>query len=105
MTFGQPGTLQYKINCVILSLILLFQIILLEASKDVGGWVQTTRTPYGAVFEHGPRSLRGIGKSGMNTLELAENLGLEKEILSIPRGHPAMKNRFIYIFKIAAVMR
>ncbi|XP_064650774.1 protoporphyrinogen oxidase-like [Lineus longissimus] len=73
------------------------KIILLEGAEDVGGWIQTTRMPDGAVFEHGPRSLRSVGKSGINTLELAEALGLEDEILAVRRGHPVMKYRFIYM--------
>lgn len=46
------------------------EVLLLEASTRVGGWVESERAEKGAVFELGPRSLRTAGVSGENTLRL-----------------------------------
>ena len=45
-------------------------IIVLESSNRVGGWVQSCVTEHGAVFELGPRSIRPVGKAGMATLKM-----------------------------------
>lgn len=45
-------------------------IIVLESSNRVGGWVQSCVTEQGAVFELGPRSIRPVGKAGMATLKM-----------------------------------
>lgn len=70
-------------------------IFLLEKSPTFGGWIQTTRYPDGAIFEHGPRTLRVPSKPGYNALELAEQLGLQSSILPVARNHPTAKNNFI----------
>uniref|UniRef100_A0A8C3S726 Protoporphyrinogen oxidase n=1 Tax=Chelydra serpentina TaxID=8475 RepID=A0A8C3S726_CHESE len=44
------------------------KIILLEGSGRLGGWLHSTRTEDGAVFEHGPRGIRPAGTVGKNTL-------------------------------------
>ncbi|EMP26195.1 Protoporphyrinogen oxidase [Chelonia mydas] len=44
------------------------KIILLEGSGRLGGWLHSTRTEDGAVFEHGPRGIRPAGSVGKNTL-------------------------------------
>ena len=48
----------------------LLQIVLLEASKRLGGWVESTQYADGTVFEHGPRSIRIGGKEAINGLQL-----------------------------------
>ena len=73
------------------------QILLLESSGRVGGWVQTNVLPDGSVFEAGPRSVRGVGQAGHNTLELAEQLALSGEVVPVHRTHPAARNRFLYV--------
>ncbi|XP_059498843.1 protoporphyrinogen oxidase isoform X2 [Stegostoma tigrinum] len=73
------------------------KIILLEASGHVGGWLQTTRTQDGAVFEHGPRGVRPAGKVGKNTLQMVSELGLESDVLPVTYSHVASKNRFLFI--------
>ena len=45
-------------------------VILLESSKKVGGWVRSEKTAEGAVFELGPRSLRTAGAVGKHSLRL-----------------------------------
>ncbi|XP_076097297.1 protoporphyrinogen oxidase-like [Mytilus galloprovincialis] len=75
------------------------RIILLEASDRLGGWIQTSRLDNGAIFEHGPRSLRPAGKGGKNTLSLATELGLSNDIIAVTRNHPSTKNRYIYMNK------
>ena len=47
-----------------------FEILLLERSKRLGGWLRSHRTEEGAVFELGPRSLRTAGVAGKTTLAL-----------------------------------
>ena len=70
-------------------------LFLVEKSPKFGGWIQTTRYPDGAIFEHGPRTLRVPSKSGYNALELAEQLGLQSSILPVTKNHPTAKNNFI----------
>ncbi|XP_005096895.1 protoporphyrinogen oxidase [Aplysia californica] len=72
------------------------KVIVLEGSNRLGGWVNTTQNPDGSIFEHGPRSLRPVGEQGSNTLQLAEELGLERDILPIFRSDAAAKNRYLY---------
>lgn len=50
--------------------LLCLQVILLESSSRVGGWLSSTRRPDGAVFEHGPRGIRPAGAVGRNTLNM-----------------------------------
>ncbi|XP_068108365.1 protoporphyrinogen oxidase [Hyperolius riggenbachi] len=75
------------------------KVILLESSSRMGGWMHSTRTEDGAVFEHGPRSMRPAGVVGKNSLCMVSELGLEGDLLPIPRSHPAVKNRFLYVNK------
>ncbi|NXK00847.1 PPOX oxidase, partial [Corythaixoides concolor] len=72
------------------------QVLLLEASARLGGWLQSTRTADGAVFEHGPRGIRPGGVVGADTLHMISELGLEGEVLPVPGDHPASRNRFLY---------
>nr|XP_005999400.1 PREDICTED: protoporphyrinogen oxidase [Latimeria chalumnae] len=73
------------------------KVILLEASDRLGGWLHSTRTERGAVFEHGPRGIRPAGPVGKNTLKLVSDLGLENDILPVPGDHPASQNRYLYV--------
>uniref|UniRef100_A0A8C5J0B5 Amine oxidase domain-containing protein n=1 Tax=Junco hyemalis TaxID=40217 RepID=A0A8C5J0B5_JUNHY len=66
-------------------------VVLLEASGRFGGWLQSTRSPEGAVFEHGPRGVRPAGPAGV------AELGLAGDILAVPKEHPAARNRFLYL--------
>ncbi len=52
------------------------QVTLLESASRLGGWVQTTRNQDGALYEHGPRTLRPSGVAGANTLQIVDQLGL-----------------------------
>ncbi|GFU54331.1 protoporphyrinogen oxidase [Nephila pilipes] len=70
-------------------------IALLDKSPKFGGWIQTTRFPDGATFEHGPRTLRSGSKSGYNALVLADQLALSSRILPITREHPIAKTNFV----------
>ncbi|XP_050397175.1 protoporphyrinogen oxidase [Patella vulgata] len=73
------------------------KIILLESSKRVGGWMNSTRHADGAIYESGPRSLRIVGKPGRNALNLIEDLNLENEILPLTSNNAAAKNRYLYV--------
>ncbi|XP_029880528.1 protoporphyrinogen oxidase isoform X3 [Aquila chrysaetos chrysaetos] len=72
------------------------KVLLLEASARLGGWLQSTRTADGAVFEHGPRGIRPAGVVGTDTLHMVSELGLEGDVLPVPGDHPASRNRFLY---------
>lgn len=71
-------------------------IVVLEAGNRLGGWVNSRRCEDGAVFEFGPRTLRPYGKSGLNTLQLVEDLGIQHRLIHVPKTHPAAKRRFVY---------
>nr|XP_003229083.2 PREDICTED: protoporphyrinogen oxidase [Anolis carolinensis] len=73
------------------------KVILLESSSRLGGWISSTRTEDGAVFEHGPRGVRPAGNVGKNTLLMVSELGLESDLLPVPGDHPASKNRYLYL--------
>lgn len=73
------------------------KVILLEGSSRLGGWIHSTRTEDGVVFEHGPRGIRPAGPVGKNTLHLVSELGLESDVLPVPGDHPAAKNRYLYV--------
>lgn len=64
---------------------------LYEKEARTGGWIRTSHCQ-GFVFEQGPHSCRTRG-AGIKTLELIEQLGLEKEVIS---ASPAARQRFIY---------
>ncbi|KAM0726926.1 Protoporphyrinogen oxidase [Formica fusca] len=71
-------------------------IILLEASSRVGGWIRSRKSPTGAIFEQGPRTVRPVGLAGKNTLNLVEDLQLSNKLIHIGPSHPATRNRLIY---------
>lgn len=73
------------------------RVVLMEASHRLGGWVSSTTYPDKVVFEHGPRTLRVMGNAGMNTLALAEDLGLTDKVVSISYSHPSAKNRMLLV--------
>ncbi|CAI9569047.1 unnamed protein product [Staurois parvus] len=75
------------------------KVILLESSSRLGGWMRSTRTDDGAVFEHGPRGMRPAGVVGKNSLCMVSELGLESDLIPIPSSHPAARNRFLYVHK------
>lgn len=75
-------------------------IVLLEASNRLGGWVSTKKSPTGAIFEQGPRTIRPGGDAGKNTLNLIDNLKLSNKIHPISTTDPAAINRFIYADQI-----
>ncbi|XP_077116654.1 protoporphyrinogen oxidase isoform X2 [Ranitomeya variabilis] len=75
------------------------KVILLEGSSRLGGWMRTTRTEDGAVFEHGPRGMRPGGVVGRNTLSMISELGLEADLLPVLMSQPAAKNRYLYVNK------
>ncbi|NXP77868.1 PPOX oxidase, partial [Ramphastos sulfuratus] len=72
------------------------KVLLLEASARLGGWLQSTRTAEGTVFEHGPRGIRPGGAVGADTLHMVSQLGLEGDILPVLGDHLASRNRFLY---------
>ncbi|KAL1131539.1 hypothetical protein AAG570_011156 [Ranatra chinensis] len=73
-------------------------IVLLEASNRLGGWVNSIKDPVtGANFEKGPRTVRPYGLVGANTLELVEDLGLATKVVPVLKTHPTAKNRLIYV--------
>ncbi|XP_041036592.1 protoporphyrinogen oxidase isoform X2 [Carcharodon carcharias] len=73
------------------------KVILLEASGHIGGWLQTTRTQEGAIFEHGPRGVRPAGIVGRNTLQMVSDLGLDSDVLPVTYRDVASKNRYLFV--------
>lgn len=74
----------------------LASIVVLEAGTRLGGWIHSRRSNDGAVFEYGPRTLRPYGRSGLNTLQLVADLGLQHRMLKVPKTDPAAKKRFVF---------
>ncbi|KAF9145178.1 hypothetical protein BGX30_010053 [Mortierella sp. GBA39] len=83
------------------------KITLIEGTKRTGGWLHSDRVadpqyPNGkgsVLLERGPRSLRPQGISGLNTLEMVRELGLDSKIEPVSKSSPAAMNRFIYSHK------
>lgn len=46
------------------------EVTVYEAASRVGGWMASSKTSNGAVFEMGPRSLRTAGPSARVAMEL-----------------------------------
>ncbi|XP_011698396.1 PREDICTED: protoporphyrinogen oxidase [Wasmannia auropunctata] len=78
----------------------LSSVILLEASNRLGGWIRSRRSPSGAVFEQGPRTVRTAGSAGENTLNLVEDLQLSDKLIHIGLHHPAAGKRLIYMGEV-----
>ncbi|RWS25037.1 protoporphyrinogen oxidase-like protein [Leptotrombidium deliense] len=72
-------------------------LILIEASKRFGGWMESLRHEDGVIYETGPRSFRIAGSEGMNTLMLADSLGLSNEVIGVSAKSTAAKKRLIYV--------
>lgn len=72
------------------------RIVVLESSKRLGGWIDTTRNEDGIIYEHGPRTVRPAGVQGANTLAMIEELGLTDRVRSVKYGEPSTTNRMIY---------
>ncbi|XP_072939404.1 protoporphyrinogen oxidase [Epargyreus clarus] len=72
------------------------KLFLLEATNYCGGWIKSIRTK-DYIFEQGPRTIRPKGIVGLNTLNMMQDLGLSEHIAPIKPGHPAAKNRMIYV--------
>lgn len=68
---------------------------LLEATDYCGGWIKSIRTK-DYTFEQGPRTIRPKGVTGLNTLNMIQDLGLSEHLAPIKPDHPAAKNRMIY---------
>lgn len=68
------------------------KVKIIEKKEHPGGWIQTERKG-GFLFEKGPRSCRTRG-SGIETLRLIEDLGLQEQVIS---PSAAAKKRFLYV--------
>lgn len=73
------------------------KIIVIEGSNRLGGWIRSVRHPSGLILEQGPRTLRPRTATGLNTLDLIDDLNLSSRIRPILSSHPAAKNRFVYV--------
>ncbi|KAI5776691.1 hypothetical protein EDC01DRAFT_714597 [Geopyxis carbonaria] len=74
-------------------------VTLYERSPRLGGWLHSKRVEYdggSVLFEQGPRTLRPSSVNGLATLDMIRQLGIEDEMLIIPKSSPAAKNRYIY---------
>ncbi|XP_022825249.1 protoporphyrinogen oxidase [Spodoptera litura] len=72
------------------------KLFLLEATNYCGGWIKSIRTK-DYVFEQGPRTIRPKGLTGLNTLNMMQDLGLSEHIAPIKSDHPAANIRMIYV--------
>ncbi|XP_063823920.1 protoporphyrinogen oxidase [Ostrinia nubilalis] len=72
------------------------KLFLLEATGYCGGWIKSIKTK-DYTFELGPRTIRPRGMTGLNTLNMMQDLGLSEHIVPIMPNHPAAKNRMIYV--------
>ncbi|XP_013187400.1 protoporphyrinogen oxidase [Amyelois transitella] len=72
------------------------KLFLLEATNYCGGWIKSIKTK-DYTFEQGPRTIRPKGITGVNTLNMIEDLGLSEHVAPITSEHPAAKNRMIYV--------
>lgn len=70
----------------------LTDITVLESAQRAGGWVNSTYSD-GHILESGPRGFRPQGR-GLETLSLAEQLGLEDELIA---ADPSAKMRYLYL--------
>ncbi|OBT50441.1 protoporphyrinogen oxidase, partial [Pseudogymnoascus sp. 24MN13] len=75
------------------------KVTVYESSDRLGGYVhsevvQSSDGP--VVFELGPRSLRPATARGYHGLSMAQNLGLEDNMVFTSKDSPAGSNRFIY---------
>lgn len=78
------------------------EIIIYESSNKLGGWIDTKKTNCGdeeVCFEKGPRTLRiATGElKELNSLQMAQDLGIERDIDLISKSHPASKNRYLFV--------
>jgi oxygen-dependent protoporphyrinogen oxidase len=73
------------------------RIVLFEAASRLGGWVHSSRNEDGVVYEHGPRTVRPVGESGMTVLNLVQELGLQEQVMNVQYGHPSSLNRYVYV--------
>ena len=69
--------------------------VILERTPRVGGWIRSLCDRHN-VFETGPRSIRPVGLPGMNTLDLVEELGLDRDVHYVPPSQPSAQNRLIF---------
>ena len=69
------------------------EIVVLEGSAKVGGWLASSQTDEGVLCEQGPRAFRGSG-AGTYTLKLACELGLQEQLVPCDR---AAARRFVYL--------
>lgn len=68
-----------------------FEVLLLEHSERLGGWMRSHRTEEGAVFELGPRSLRTAGVAGKTTLAIVRRSTSNL----IPIGFPSLRRKTV----------
>lgn len=71
------------------------KVILIEKTGRLGGWIRSTTFPDGTVYEHGPSALKAGGDAGRNALQLAEDLGLAEQVLTVPRSSPAGQEQLV----------
>ncbi|CAO3630811.1 unnamed protein product [Cunninghamella blakesleeana] len=71
------------------------KVRLLEASQRVGGWIKSSHIDNKVIFEAGPRTLRPHGVAGTVLLDMIKELGLDNQVISVPKSHPSAKKRYI----------
>ena len=61
------------------------EVTVYEASSKVGGWMESTTTAGGGLFELGPRSLRTAGASARVAMEMVSELPACLQEWQLPR--------------------
>ena len=70
-------------------------LIQIVESDHWGGWIRSVHRQ-DTLFETGPRTLRPHGTPGAFTLNLIQELNLEKRLLRVAKSSLAARNRFVY---------
>ena len=63
------------------------EVTVYEAASRVGGWMASSKTSDGAVFEMGPRSLRTAGPSARVAMELVNRAHVSTTCMCITTMH------------------
>ncbi|KAK4053234.1 oxygen-dependent protoporphyrinogen oxidase [Microbotryomycetes sp. JL221] len=82
------------------------KIVIYDKHDRLGGWCHSVNVPANVVtgsdhsrgtvvFETGPRSIRPSGGVGWLTIDMAHDIGLTSQILTVSKSAPSARNRFL----------
>lgn len=76
---------------------LINKIYLFEQTSRCGGWVSSTRFEDGAVYEHGPHTIRAGTSPSKTLLSLFDEIGISSDILPLRTNDPGLSKRMICV--------